>query len=102
MHRELCYQRIQHHFSFGQIGGCRLNEDVFRIQCDFRMITIDDWWQRHDHTIGIVYNGIDRCITDNRQILLQLSVCLMTEIKLLALALMSFHIHNTHSPNKSP
>lgn len=103
MHRELCDQRIEHYLGLGEIGRRGLNEDVLRIQSDLRMIAVDNRWQWKYHAICIVNDRVDRRITDNWQVLLQLSVRLYKQRHCLLLHCLRCVIVSTeHLRNRNP
>ena len=40
------------------------------------VLTVDYWWHGQNHALTVVYNGVNRLVPDNRQVLLQVAFSL--------------------------
>lgn len=50
---------------FCPVKSCNLNEDVLCVQCNLRMISIDNRWQRADGSVRVVNHRIHRRVSDD-------------------------------------
>ena len=50
------------------VCGCHIEEDVACIECDFRMLGVDDRRHRKNVIMGVVNNGVDGGVPDDMEI----------------------------------
>ena len=65
---------VQYDFGFGQICGRAFDEDIPRIERDFRVIPVDDRRHGKNHAIGVVDHWIYWRIADDGEELPQVKI----------------------------
>ena len=61
---------IQTNISFRSIESCDLNQNVFSVDCDFRVFTVDDGRNRANNIIAIQNQRINLTISNEMKIFL--------------------------------
>ena len=70
------HQNIEHNLGFGEVGGRRLDEDVFGVEADLGVIAVDDGRHGQDDAVRIVDDRVDGAVLDDGQICFQVAVSL--------------------------
>ena len=65
---------IEHDLSLCQVSGGAFDEDIARFEGDFGVVAVDDRGHGEDNAIGIIYDRIDRRVTNDWKILPQLQI----------------------------
>jgi len=62
------YNRVDNDRQFSGVSRGRINEHVPCVERDLRVLRVDDRWHRQDIVLGVVNDGVDRRVTDYRQV----------------------------------
>lgn len=61
---EQCHHHVRDNGELSLVSRSEIYEDVFGLESDFRMISVNDWWHAQNRFVRIEHHRVNRRVLD--------------------------------------